>query len=132
MTYKFIDDADKLLESKQEKLERFAEESALQLYKISQISGDEKFVEEVMACYVQAKQWQKFGEYEEALECLERGMEAYYAAQKYASNAKAKEEEFLFYLHQGQKYYEYNLKASCTTLSPEETKRVSICIKFFI
>jgi len=110
MTYKFLDDADKLLESKEEMLKRFADESALELYKISQIPGDEKFVEEMMTCYAQAMKWYKFGKYEETLECLHQGLEAYYAAKIYGDRTKERKKEFLFYLRQGEKFYEYGLK----------------------
>jgi len=110
MTYKFLDDADKLLESREEMLKRFADESALELYKISQIPGDEKFVEEVRAYFAQGMKWYKFGKYEKAIECLQNGMEAYYAAKRYADRARAKEEKFLFYLKWGEEFYEYGLK----------------------
>lgn len=110
MTYKFLDDVDKLLESREEMLKKFADESALALYTISQIPGDEKFVEEMMACYTQAMKWYKFGKYEESLECLHQGLEAYYAAKIYGDGTKERKEEFLFYLRQGEKFYEYGLK----------------------
>ncbi|UCB56472.1 MAG: DUF11 domain-containing protein [Candidatus Omnitrophota bacterium] len=110
VTYKFLDDATELLESREEKLKRLADEYALQLYQISRIPGDEKFVEEINACYAQAMEWYKFEKYEEALECLHQGLEVYYAAKRYEDRAKAKEEEFLFYLKQGEKLYEYDLK----------------------
>lgn len=110
MTYKFLDDADRLLESREEMLKRFTDEFALELYRISQIPGDEKFVEEVKACYAQGMKWYKFGKYEEAIGYLQNGMEAYYAAKRYVDRARAKREKFLFYLKWGEEFYEYGLK----------------------
>jgi len=110
LTYKFMDEAERLLESREEMLKRFADESAIELYRISQIPGDEKFVEEVRTLYAQAMQWYKYGKYEESLECLEQGMETYYAAKRYMGDTKAREEEFLFLLDEAEKLYEYGLK----------------------